>query len=288
MEDLFISTAHLHFLNFMIQKYQLPAISDGYLKTQDAGTGCFPASRIQKGLILGLGDRDLDEEGVGFGLPVLKLGLQPVFPGSWRMSAVEENGLCLIRADFEMNLRVRMARRERIIENALFCLAWENFSRMHRICPPLRGWISTSSRALKEKLDLWEVFSKGRTHCFIRASYLIHSSGIDVELVFPGVDGCTELIVLNEQGANYFDTYRDSDGLILRGERIGSWNRTEADRASLTDPEHGLAFTMKQVEGARMFRGRELAAGSLAWSGLAYVIPPGTERFAYSIELEKA
>jgi hypothetical protein len=269
----------------MIQRCPLLAFHDTYLKTLDAGTGRFPASRIQKGLVLELGDRDLSEEGVGFGLPVFKLGLQPVFPGSWRMSAKEENGLCSIKADFEMNLRARMARSGKIINNGLFSLAWENFSKIHREYPQLRRWISISSRTLKEKLDLKEAFSEEPNLGFIRAFYLIRDSRIDVELWFPRVGGCTELIVLNEQGANWFDAYQDSDGLVLKGEKIGSWNQIEADYASFIDPADGLMFTLKKVEGATMFRGRELVNGSLAWSGLAYVLPPWTEKFAYSIEL---
>ena len=139
----------------------------------------------------------------------------------------------------------------------------------------------------KKKLDLREAFFEEHSLGCVRASYLISNSRIDVELRFPKVDGCTELIVLNEQGANWFDIYQDSDGLILKGDRIGSWNRIKATYASFRDQEDGLAFTLKRVEGARMFRGRELVTGSLAWSGLAYVLPPLTEKFAYSIELSR-
>ena len=138
----------------MIERYPLPAIHDAYLKTLNAGTGGFPTSRIQKGLILELGNRDVSEEGVGFGLPVLKLGLQPVFPGSWKLSAKKSNGQCLIKADFEMNLGARMARSGKIITSSLFYLAQENFSRVHREYPLLRRWISTSSRILRKKLHL--------------------------------------------------------------------------------------------------------------------------------------
>jgi hypothetical protein len=271
----------------MIKRYTLSSIRNACLKTLDAGTGCFPTSRIQKGLVLELEDRDLSEEGVGFGMPVLKLGLQPVFPGSWRTSTREYNGLCLIEADFEMNLRARMLRRGKIINNGLFCLAWENLSRIHREYPQFRKWISISSQALKKKFDLREEFSEEHALGYVRASYLISDSRIDVELKFPKVGGCTELIVLNEQGANWFDTYQDSDGLILKGERIGSWNRIKATYASFIAPVNGIVFTLKRVEGARMFRGRELVTGSLAWSGLAYTLPPLTEKFAYSIELSR-
>jgi hypothetical protein len=232
-----------------------------------------------------LEDLDLSEEGIGFGLPVIKLGQQTVFPGSRKMSVEEINGLCSINADYEMNLTINMARKGKVINNGWFSLAWENLSQIHREYPRLRKSLSISSRILKGMMALQETFCRVPTLGFIRASYLIGGSNIDIDIRFPRIDGCTELIVLNEQGANWFDTYMDSDGLNLRGDRIGSWNRVQANCASLVNSADALAFILKKVEGAEMFRGRELAAGRLAWAGLAYVLPPDTEKFAYSIDL---
>jgi hypothetical protein len=272
----------------MNQRYPLLAFHDTYLKTLHSGTGFFPASRIQRSLVLEMGDKDLSEEGVGFGLPVIKRGLQAVFPGSWSLSAKLDNGFWLINADFEMNLIARMARKGKIIDNGLFCQAWESFSKIHREYPQFRKFIAISSRILKKKLDLREAFTQEATLGFVRASYLISNSRIDIEISFPKIDGCTELIILNEQGASWFNTYQDSNGLILKGERIGSWDQIEANNASFIDAADGLVFTLKRIEGAKMFRGRELVADSLAWAGLAYILPHWTERFAYSIELNSA
>jgi hypothetical protein len=269
----------------MVERYPIPNFNDAYLKTVEAGTGSFPASRIQKGLVLGLGNRDLSEEGVGFGLPVLKISSHVVFPGSWRTSTTEHNGLCLIKVDYRMNLRAEMARRGKIISSGLVYQVRDTFSKIHREHPIFRKWISASSRALKKRLDLEDVFSDMPNLAYVSASYLICGTRIDVKFRFPAIDGCREIIILNEQGANWFDTYKDSDGLILKGEKIGSWNQIEANYASFLDPTDGLMFSLKRVDGSRMFRGRELLAGSLAWSGLAYVLPPKTEEFAYSIEL---
>ena len=267
----------------MFERFPVQDFQDTYLGTLTAGSGSYPASRIQKGLVLGLKDRDLSEEGVGFGVPVLKFGLESIFPGSWRMSAEKQDGFFLIKADFRMNLVARMAKKSNIINNHIFCWARETFSKIHREDHGFRGGMSFLSSILRRSLDLEDTFCEIPTLGFVRVTYLITGSRIDIELKFPLVDGCTELIVLNEQGANCFDTYKDTDRRILSGKEIGSWDEANANYASFIDPLDKLSFTLKRVEGARMFRGRELAAGRLSWSGLAYVLPPQREEFAYSI-----
>ena len=122
----------------------------------------------------------------------------------------------------------------------------------------------------------------------VSATYLITGSKVEVFLKFPLIDGCTEKIVLNELGANWFDTYTDSDGCVLNGNEIGSWDEIFADEASFQDPADGLSFSLKAVMGARMFRGREIVPGRLAWSGLAYVLPPQRDELAYSIAIGDA
>lgn len=47
-----------------------------------ARDGRYPAARLQRGLLLVCPGRDLAEEGVGFGVPVLKRGAQTVFAGA--------------------------------------------------------------------------------------------------------------------------------------------------------------------------------------------------------------
>ena len=134
-------------------------------------------------------------------------------------------------------------------------------------------------------MDLKDAFCEISSQGSVNATYLITGSKVDVFLKFPVIDGCTEKIVLNEQGANWFDTYVDSEGCILKGNEIGSWDEIFADEATFLDQADGLSFTLKAVTGARMFRGRELVPGRLAWSGLAYVLPPQRDELAYSITI---
>jgi hypothetical protein len=268
----------------------LGPFQDVYLTTTDPFNfnSQYPASRIQKGLILKKGHRDLSEEGVGFGVPVLKLGQETIFPGSWRARVKRLEGYTLVEADFVLNLTIRITRNGRLIAGKGFYKTKEMLSFLHRYNPLLRRSLSFSSELLRGAFSLEDVFVEVKPVSFIKAFYKIKNCKILVELKFSksvARKEITEVIIMNEQGANYFDTYRDSKCQVLQKGKIGSWDETYAEVASFVNPADRISFTLKRAKGARMFRGRELTPGRLAWSGLAYVLSPQTERFSYSIDI---
>lgn len=245
----------------------------------------YPASRIQKGLILRCGDRDLSEEGIGFGTPVFKFGEEAIFPGSWRARIEEHGESTSVIADYVMNLSARTTMQGQLMKSRSFYRARNAFSLLHRDHPSLRKGLTLSSALCRKVFSLEDIFAEVPPVGLVRAHYTIKGCEIQVKLKFSKSEGCIEVIVMNEQGANYFNTYRDSDGLILQGGDIGSWDETHAKEASFVNPADKIAFTLKRAEGSKMFRGRELTAKRLAWSGLAYVLPPQTNSFDYSITI---
>ncbi len=52
------------------------------------------------------------------------------------------------------------------------------------------------------------------------------------------------MIVMNEQGAHFFDQYRDSSGTCLSGKEIGCWDEVAAEEASFASSTHGVAFSL--------------------------------------------
>ena len=70
----------------------------------------FPTARLQKGLTLVDGDRELAEEGVGFGVPVVMKGLQTIFPGDIEISTSQEGMLQIIHAVYRLNLVEKIGR----------------------------------------------------------------------------------------------------------------------------------------------------------------------------------
>jgi hypothetical protein len=98
-------------------------------------------------------------------------------------------------------------------------------------------------------------------------------------------DSTDTLVIMNELGARSFPLYSDSDGLRLKDEEIGTWEEVFAIEASFRNPEIDFGFTVKRMDGSRLFRGRELIHGRLSWAGFAYVLPPEAKTMGYGIEL---
>ncbi len=247
-----------------------------------------PTSKIQKGLVISLRGEDLSEEGVGFGVPVLKFGDEAAFPGRSKATVRKEGDITEVVIDYDINLVSRLAARNRLIEGGRLCRIKGRIDRLQRDRPPLRSTINHASalfrRALSVETRLVEASSFGRA----KVVYSVSKDGeINVRVrCWPKAEGCTEMSMMNELGASSFGRYRDSEGLDLWGGEIGSWERTLADWAQLIDVEHGLSFKLWKTEGADLFYGRETSPGRLAWAGLAHVLPPtGRRDFEYIIEL---
>jgi hypothetical protein len=93
--------------------------------------------------------------------------------------------------------------------------------------------------------------------------------------------------MMNEQGAHFFNTYRDSDGIILQNTLIGSWSKVDSASASFISDEHRLAFSIKNNEIGQLFKGFELIESRLAWSGFGYSLSPNVRFFQYQLEIGK-
>ena len=257
----------------------------------------YPTSRLQKGLILISNGRELAEEGVGFGVPVLKLGVKTIFPGEIELACLEEGSRQEIAAIFFMNLEERLIRQSlgSIKSRSLYWIK-NHLADIYRRFPAARVPLTAISNTLRSSFGWQTTFEEAGCNYEVKVNYTIDSQAgaITVDVDATGVpedgapkNGVTEVILMNEQGAHHFDTYSDSSGVLLRGEAIGSWEEVTAERASFLSSAQRLAFTLQQVDGARLFRGRELIGSRLAWSGFGYCLPPPSRRFSYTVGIER-
>jgi len=275
-------------------KVSLPLYDGLSLKIsgQSSGGEKYPTRRLQKGLLLLHESQDLAEEGVGFGVPILKRGVQTIFPGGAELAQRRKGAVREVEATFEMNLVERLARPGggSLRSRSLYA-AKDSLAALHRRSPPLRGALTATSIALRRTFGWVTTFEETGSHGTLKVTYTIHGKEgrvhIAVDMTDLPSEGITEVAVMSEQGARSFDRYRDSDGATLRGKQIGTWDEVTAATASFVSTIHGVAFSLRQVDGARLDRGRELIGARVAWSGFGYSLPPTLKTFAYDLTIEK-
>ena len=90
---------------------------------------------------------------------------------------------------------------------------------------------------------------------------------------------------MNELGAGFFDRYADSSGAALTGAAIGTWDEVAGGDGVVRELAPEAAFTLGLVPGARLYRGREVVGGRLAWAGFGYSLQPGPPSFSYTVRI---
>ena len=128
----------------------------------------YPTGRLQKGLLLLDAGESLAEEGVGFGVPVVKLGVRTVFPGRVDVTCVREGADWEVTATYVMDLveRLARARGERppaggagssiadpaeagVVRSRVLYAAKDSLAALHRRSPRLRGPLGATSAAVR-------------------------------------------------------------------------------------------------------------------------------------------
>jgi hypothetical protein len=232
------------------------------------------------------------EEGVGFGVPVIKRGIQTIFPGYLEIVGQGSSATWQIAARYSMNLEEKLATPLRgSLRSKLLYQGKNTLAALHRQFPLLRDPLTKISNGMRQALSLETIFEETVFYGILQVFYSINTNAekieIDVDASGLAGDGITEVVVMNEQGARHFDKYQDSSGAILQGTEIGSWDEVTADNASFISTTHQLAFTLTQASGASLYRGRELIGSRLAWSGFGYTFPPGRQHINFAVSIHR-
>ena len=235
---------------------------------------------------------DLAEEAVGFGLPVLKQGLQTIFPGNIELELMHRDSIWVVTAIYTMNLMEKIARPGTASLKSKYLYTAKNYlAALIRQFPPARTPLTALSSGLR-RLFGWETtYEDAGVRDEVRMVFTVNQSLgsllVKVDTAALPRQAVTEVIVMNEQGAQPFDQYRDSSGTCLSGKKIGCWDEVAAEEASFASSTHRIAFSLHRVAGARLFRGRELIGSRLAWAGFGYSFPPTARGFSYTVRFEK-
>ncbi len=275
-------------------KIDLP-FGDGISLQIASGTNrdsSYPTGRIQKGLVLFCDHHDLSEEAVGFGVPILKRGLQTVFPGEVELHPNADSPQSRFSARYKMNLEEKIAKPgSGSVNNQLVYASKNMLAGMIRGLPALRRLLTNISNLLRATFGWQTTYEPAGYSTSVTLTYTIdaNSGKILVELVSVDSipDGITEIILMNEQGAHYFDQYMDADGTLKQGDQIGCWDEVTATNAAFMSSRQHISFSLSQVKGARLFLGRELIGSRLAWSGFGYTFPPSIDHFSYEVTVQR-
>jgi hypothetical protein len=273
---------------------EIPLFQGLSLKINDTfppGRKGYPTAHLQKGFLLLDQGQELAEEAVGFGVPVLKIGLQAIFPGDVTLAVLQIGSSWEITAQFRLNLVEKISRGGiEDVENGLLYSLKNLSAAMIRSLPVLRGSLTAISNQLRRMFHWETTYAQAGFSTELMVIYHIQAETglinveIDTSALPPDI---TEVALMNEQGAHTFDQYQDTSGSSLQGQEIGCWDEVKAEEAWFESSTYQVTFRLGQVKGARLFRGRELVGSRLAWAGFGYSFSPSIKRFRYEMRIEK-
>ena len=198
------------------------SLADGISLQIASGTNrdaSYPTGKMQKGLVLFCDGQDLSEEAVGFGVPILKRGLQTVFPGEVELYPDAGNSPNKFTARYKLNLEEKIARPgSGSINNRLVYASKNMLAGMIRGLPAVRRLLTNTSNLLRSTFGWQTTYEPAGYSTYVTLTYTIDAGAGTILVELMSVDsipdGITEIILMNEQGAHHFDQYQDADGTV--------------------------------------------------------------------------
>jgi len=234
-----------------------------------------------------LNKKELIEEGLGFGVPVVKYADKTYFSGSATSWIETEKKYPTMVKSFNLNT----ISRKRIgtgpfVNDRLYQILHRVFE-IGYIKYPRLGRAYNKIMELRKTFNINTEFIKVKSRGRITFKYLCrpHKIEISIESSLLELDKCNEIMILNEQGSTFFRRYTDSASSVLFDRKIGAWTKIVANEASFSDIQQTLSFTIKNSSSFSLFRGWEKTKKRFSWAGLAYSLPPEQSTFNYSIKL---
>ncbi len=243
---------------------------------------------LQKGLVLLFGNRELIEEGVGFGVPVVKYTDKTFFSSKATVTAQSSNaGYTLTKTYVLDTVSVKKIGNNSYLDDKIYSSIRKKFEILylkHKKLNTLFNKVMETRELLKIKTEFQTRDPRGT----ISVTYNCQPNALTIyaDLSKVNLQGCQEVLLLNEQGSSIFQKYVDSSGRNLLGNKIGAWDQVEADSAALQSFKGNLGFGLHSVGGSSMYRGWEHTRHRFSWAGLSYSLPPNNGVFCYSIDLD--
>jgi hypothetical protein len=257
---------------------------------QDSRPHCLEVAPLQKGLVMVFNGMELVEEGMGFGVPVVKYNNKTYFSSSAYCSINDtESGIRVSKLFFLDTISRKNVAKSFYLNDTLYRLFHSLFEKVYLGSKRSLPFFSKIME-LRQVMGIQTKFIKVEPKGAIVVNFLILPTLIKVQVDLSSLDkvGCEEILVLNEQGSTFFSKYSDSEGLKLSDAKIGAWDKVKAENASLAYVKGSVVFSLEKQNGSLLFRGWEKTRGRFAWTGLSYSLPPKVSLFEYVIRLKNA
>ncbi len=234
---------------------------------------------LQRGLVLIRDGREIAGEGMGFGAPVVK------YADGMYFSKTAETFLSGARTSVKKNFHMDSVERAKVGKR-LVSSGPEGLAHLYRSYAVFRRPMIKFSHLAKKLVNVRPEFMAVRSRGTISMTYVCHPSRVHVSCDMTKLDrrGCNRIFILNEQGSSFFRKYQDSGKMRLVDDEIGAWEMVKAESATLSDLDPTFSFSLRNLDNATLWRGRE-THGDVAWAGLIYEIAPDLDSFDYDIFL---
>jgi hypothetical protein len=93
-----------------------------------------------------------------------------------------------------------------------------------------------------------------------------------------------KFLIANELNGQLFERFIVDDSIHIT--KIPPWLEVSGNSAKLVAPSLGIGFRLNQVEGCRLFVGREVLGGRLNWAGFSYMPNRDLNSFNYEVVFE--
>lgn len=254
---------------------------------KDCRPNCLETGALQKGLVLLLDGKELIEEGVGFGVPIVKYEDKTFFSSKADVSIQKIGSDYRITKAFTLDtVSLKKFGRATYIDDGLYSPLRKTFQRLylkHKKLTPLFN----KAMELRELANIKTEFITVKPRGTVTINYRLQPTAINIQADFSRITlgKCQEVLVLNEQSSSTFQKYTDTSGLTLLGNKIGAWDIVTAGQASLQSAKGHLSFSLQNHKGSNLFRGWERTKKRFSWAGLSYSMRPNNCTFNYSIDL---
>jgi hypothetical protein len=254
----------------------------------DNKPNCLETAQLHKGLVMVYDGLELIEEGIGFGVPVVKYNDKTYFSGKAKASIKESEDNIILEKQFVLDTVSRKRFFKAYVNDDFYSLIHKLFEKGylgHDTLLPINNKIMELRDLFKIKTDFQKVEPRGT----VTTQYIFEPNKIKINVDFSKLNfkDCMQTLVLNEQGASGFGNYSDSSNLKLAGRQIGAWAQVMAKEASLTSLGGALTFTLQSSKSANLFRGWEKTKNRFSWAGLSYALDAETKLFNYTINISQ-